>query len=136
MFLQFNERRWWSIRLMYVVIIMIHVDEASKLTYLYQYLKVLNPDVSDVFYSWVIGVYPIGIMIFSPVFGVWYNRVSTRQPIMFSLSLLALSNLVYSCCILFPTNWAVWMFCISRLLMGISASSKVVVNSYITSALL
>ena len=29
--------------MMYFVIFMVHVDDASKITYLYPYLKVLNP---------------------------------------------------------------------------------------------
>ena len=133
-FRQFNERKWWSIRLMYLVLFVVQINDASKITYMYPYLKVLNPEVSDVFYSWVVGVYPIGIMIASPLFGFWYNRVSTRQPISFNLILLALSNLLYSCCNLFPPNVAIWIMFISRFLMGVSTSSKAVINSYITSA--
>ena len=133
-FRDFNERRWWSVRLMYLVLFVVQINDASKITYLYPYLKVLNPHVSDVFYSWVVGVYPIGIMISSPVFGFWYNRVSTRQPITFNLTLLSLSNLLYSCCNLFPPYVAIWIMFISRFLMGVSSSSKAVINAYITSA--
>ncbi|KAI6656980.1 Major facilitator superfamily domain-containing protein 8-like [Oopsacas minuta] len=133
-FRSFRTRRWWSIRQLYLVLFIIQINNASKVTYLYPYLKVLNPEVSDVFYSWVIGVFPIGIVLSSPIFGFWYNRVSTRQPICFNLMLLTLCNLLYSCCNLFPPNLAIWMILISRFLMGISASSKAVINSYITSA--
>lgn len=129
-----NQRKWWSIRLMYLVFLISQTNDASKYVYLYPYLRVLNSDVSLVFYSWVVGIVPIGQIIVSPLYGLWYNRVSTRQPIIFNLTLLLLSNILYSCCNLFPPDMAIWMVLVSRLLMGMTNTSRVVINSYITNA--
>ena len=133
-FLSLIQRKWWSIRLLYLVFLISQTNDASKYVYLYPYLRVLNPGVTLLFYSWVVGIVPIGQIIASPLYGLWYNRVSTRQPISLNLTLLFLSNILYSCCNLFSPDMAIWMVLVSRLLMGMTNTSRVVTNSYIASA--
>ena len=102
--------------------------------YLFPYLKVLNENVTDLFYSCIVGVFPMGIALSSPISGFWFNRVSTRLPIAFGLLLLVCSNLLYSCCGMFPPELAIWMVLVSMILMAISTSNKIVITSYVTAA--
>ena len=130
----FNVRRWWSIRILYCIMFLSNFTFTSMFTNLYPYLKTLDRDVSNIFYSWVVAVYPLGIFISSPFLGFWFNRCSTRQPLVFTLTLLTLLNIVYSYSILFPPRVGVWVVLILRLLMGVCSGNKAVIHAYITAA--
>ena len=116
-FVSLIQRKWLSIRMLYLVFLISQTNDASKYVHLYPYLRVLNPGVTLVFYSWVVGIVPIVQIIASPLYRLWYNRVSTRQTISLNLTLLFLSNILYSCCNLFSPDMAIWMVLVSRLLM-------------------
>ncbi|KAI6655753.1 Major facilitator superfamily domain-containing protein 8-like [Oopsacas minuta] len=107
---------------------------ACMFTNIYPYLKSLNQDTSDFFYSCVIAVYPLGMFMSSPLLGYWFNISSTRQPIVFVLVLVIISNIIYVYCNQIPGNVAIWIVLISRFLMGVASGCRATISAYVTAA--
>ena len=130
----FKSRRWWSIRILYSVMFVNLFTTSSMFTNIYPYLKSLNEDTTDLFYSCTIAVYPMGLFLSSPLLGYWFNRASTRQPLVFALSTVILSSAIYAYCNQLPGNVAIWVVLVSRFIMGVASGSRAVISAYITAA--
>ena len=129
-----KSHRWWSIRILYSVMFVNIFTTSSIFTNLYPYLKSLNEETTDLFYSCTIAVYPLGIFLSSPLLGYWFNRASTRQPLVFALSIVIVSSAIYVYCNQLPGNVAIWVVLVSRFMMGVASASRTVISAYITAA--
>ena len=129
-----KSRRWWSIRILYSVMFVNVFTTSSMFTNIYPYLKSLNEDTTDLFYSCTVAVYPFGMFLSSPLLGYWFNRASTRQPLVFALSTVILSSAIYAYCNQLPCDVAIWVVLVSRFIMGVASGSRAVISAYITAA--
>ena len=129
-----KSHRWWSMRILYFSMFINLFTTSCIFTNIYSYLKSLNQDTTDIFYSCVISVYPLGIFISSPLLGFWFNKINTRQPIVFVLVLVTLSNIVYVYCNLLPPKLATWVVLVTRFLMGVGSGSRSIITAYATAA--
>ena len=129
-----KSRKWWSIRILYSVMFVNIFTTSTIITNLYPFLKSLNEDTTDLFYSCTIAVYPLGIVLSSPLLGYWFNRSSTRQPLVFALSIVFLSCASYAYSNRLPGNVAIWVVLVSRFMMGVASGSRSVISAYITAA--
>ena len=132
--LSLKSHRWWSIRILYLSMFLNVFTTSCLFTNIYPYLKSLNQDTTDLFYSFVISVYPLGIFLSSPLLGAWFNRNSTRQPIVFILVLVTISSVIYAYCNLLQDKLAIWVVLITRFLMGVGSGSRAVITAYVTAA--
>ena len=126
--------RWWSIRILYLSMFINMFITSCIFINIYPYLKSLNQDTSDFFYSCVISVFPLGIFMSSPLLGAWFNRINTRQPMVFVQMLVIISCIVYAYCSLLPPKLAIWLVMITRFLMGVSSGSRAIITAYVTAA--
>ena len=129
-----KSRRCWSIRILYSIMFSNILTTSSIFTNIYPYLKSLNEDTTDLFYSCTIAVYPLGLFLSSPLLGYWFNRASTRQPLVFASAIVCLSCAIYAYCNQLPGNVAIWVVLVSRFMMGVASGSRAVISAYITAA--
>ena len=127
-------RRWWSIRILYFVMFVNVFTTSSMFTNIYPYLKSLSEDTTDMFYSSTVAAYPFGMFLSSPLLGYWFNRSSTRQPLVLALSIVFLSCASYAYSNRLPGNVAIWVVLVSRFMMGVASGSRSVISAYITVA--
>ncbi|XP_058833186.1 major facilitator superfamily domain-containing protein 8-like isoform X2 [Topomyia yanbarensis] len=84
--------------------------------------------------GWIVSANPVGQMIFSPLVGLWSNKLgSIRLPLLFSLALFSIASGLYSTLELFTSHQKYWML-YSRFLIGVSSSSIAVCRSYLSAA--
>ncbi|XP_037937280.1 major facilitator superfamily domain-containing protein 8 isoform X2 [Teleopsis dalmanni] len=82
----------------------------------------------------IVAANPLGQMIFSPLFGWWYNKLgSIRLPLLTSLALFTVASATYSSLELRPDNVKYWMLA-SRFLIGVSSANIAVCRSYLSAA--
>lgn len=73
------------------------------------------------FIGYIIAANPLAQMISSPLFGWWTNkRKSSRVPLITSMVIFFLANIMYATITLFPTNRKFWMI-VARSLVGVSS---------------
>ncbi|XP_058462367.1 major facilitator superfamily domain-containing protein 8 isoform X2 [Malaya genurostris] len=84
--------------------------------------------------GWIVSANPVGQMIFSPLVGMWSNKLgSIRLPLLCSLALFSIASGMYSTLELFTSHHKYWML-YSRFLIGVSSSSIAVCRSYLSAA--
>lgn len=73
------------------------------------------------FLGWVVAAYSFGQLVASPFFGAWADWRPTREPLVFSLVITVVFNLLYSWTGAFSADIAGWILLISRALVGFGA---------------
>lgn len=74
--------------------------------------------------GYIVAANPLGQMLFSPLVGLWSNKLgSVRIPVMLSLLLFTLSSAVYSSLELLSSHRKHWMLW-TRFLVGVSSGNK------------
>lgn len=126
--------RWRSIRVMYLTMFLSSVSFSICMSSLYPYLKILDNNASTNFLGWVVAAYSVGQLVASPFFGAWSSfRSKTREPIMVSLLINILANVLYMYLESIPTSAKIWLM-IARVFVGFGAGNVAVVRSYVAAA--
>ncbi|XP_055528933.1 major facilitator superfamily domain-containing protein 8 isoform X2 [Wyeomyia smithii] len=126
--------RWNSIRIIYYTMFLMSLGFSIILTGVCPYLDKLDPHAGKEFMGWIVGANPVGQMIFSPLIGLWSNKLSSiRLPLLCSLALFSIASGIYSTLELFTSHHKYWML-YSRFLIGVSSSSIAVCRSYLSAA--
>lgn len=130
-----NRRRWRSIYVMYFTMFLSAVTFSIVLSSVWPYLlQVDYSHASASFLGWVVAAYSFGQLVASPFFGAWADWRPTREPLVFSLVITVVFNLLYSWTGAFSADIAGWILLISRALVGFGAGIAAVVRSYVSEA--
>lgn len=73
------------------------------------------------FLGWVVAAYSAGQLVASPLFGLWADHRPTREPLLVSLLINVVFNLLYCYAGAFPLGVPGWILIVSRALIGFSA---------------
>jgi MFS family permease len=80
---------------------------------------------ASTFYGSLLAIFAVGQLISSPIIGYWYNVRGVQEPMVFSLVLMIISNLLYA------FAWNKYILLVSRLLTGLSCSSLTLSRSFL-----
>ncbi|CAD5233653.1 unnamed protein product [Bursaphelenchus xylophilus] len=109
----------------------------SYSTYLgsmWPHLKQLDPSIDEAFFGTAASFYPLGQILFSPVFGWWSNHIkSIKIPLIVAMSVECLGNVVYIFMQTSPSA-AKWMFMGARFICGIGTSNVGLMKAYASTA--
>ncbi|XP_053684876.1 major facilitator superfamily domain-containing protein 8 [Sabethes cyaneus] len=126
--------RWNSIRIIYYTMFLMSLGFSIILTGVWPYLDKLDPQAGKEFMGWIVGINPVGQLIFCPLIGLWSNKLrSIRLPLLCSLALFSIASAMYSTLELF-TSHQKYLMLLSRFLIGVSSSSVTVCRSYLSAA--
>ncbi|XP_071125175.1 major facilitator superfamily domain-containing protein 8-like isoform X1 [Mytilus edulis] len=126
--------RWRSIRVMYLTMFLSSVSFSICMSSLWPYLKILDGSANTDFLGWVVASYSVGQLIASPLFGAWATyRDKSREPLVVSMLINVLANVLYSYLESIPSHQAVYLI-LSRSLVGFGAGNVAVVRSYVAGA--
>lgn len=126
--------RWRSIHIIYFTMFLMSLGFSIVLTGVWPYLDKLDPTAGKAYMGYVVGANPFAQMIFSPLVGWWSNRLgSIRFPLLATLLVFAMANVVYSSLELFPDGRKYWMLG-SRFLVGVSSANVAALRSYLSAA--
>ncbi|XP_053400186.1 major facilitator superfamily domain-containing protein 8-like [Mercenaria mercenaria] len=129
-----NKSRWRSIRVMYLTMFLSSVSFSICMSSLYPYLEILDPKASTNFLGWVVAAYSVGQLAASPFFGAWSNfRSKTREPIIVSLIINVLANVLYMYLESIHKNAKIYLM-LARVFVGFGAGNVAVVRSYVSGA--
>lgn len=129
-----HRKRWLSIRLMYFTVFLMSLGFGIAITGIWPYLHKLDEEAGKEFMGYIIAANPFGQMLFSPLIGLWANKInSTKKPFIFTLVLFIVSNAMYSSLELIDSYRRYWMIA-TRLLVGISAANIAICRSYLSAA--
>ncbi|CAC5362112.1 MSFD8 [Mytilus coruscus] len=94
----------------------------------------LDGSANTDFLGWVVASYSVGQLIASPLFGAWATyRDRSREPLVVSMLINVLANVLYSYLESIPSHQAVYLI-LSRSLVGFGAGNVAVVRSYVAGA--
>lgn len=72
--------------------------------------------------GYVVAAYPLGQMLFGPVFGYWGNKMkSIRLPLYVSIGLFCLASAIYACLETFPSGSVKYIMFLSRFMVGVGS---------------
>lgn len=126
--------RWRSIRVMYLTMFLSSVSFSICMSSLWPYLKLLDNAANTDFLGWVVASYSLGQLIASPLFGGWANcRGKSREPLVVSMLISVIANVLYSYLESIPSHKAVYLI-LARSLVGFGAGNVAVVRSYVAGA--
>lgn len=132
---QQNRRRWLSIYVMYFTMFLSAVTFSIVLSSLWPYLlQIYYAHATTQFLGWVVASYSFGQLVASPFFGVWADWRPTREPLIVSLIINIVFNLLYSYAGAFSEDISGTIMLISRAFVGFGAGNAAVVRSYVSEA--
>lgn len=130
---QYKER-WRSIYIVYFTMFLISLGFSIIVTGVWPYLDKLDPTAGKEFMGFVVAANPFAQMIFSPLVGLWSNKLgSIRIPLIVSLVVFTVASSIYSSLELFDSyrkHWMLW----SRFLVGVSSANIAACRSYLSAA--
>lgn len=128
-------RRWLSIYVMYFTMFLGAVTFSIVVSSLFPYLQELTDNKANTtFFGVVVAAYSLGQLIASPVFGFWSDKRPTHEPLLVSLIITVLTNLLYSYGQAFPHESGQYVLIVSRALVGFGAGNAAVARSYVSAA--
>lgn len=128
------KQRWRSIYIIYFTMFIVSVGFTIVFTGVWPYLDKLDPTAGKTYMGYVVGACPFAQMVFAPVVGWWCNKLgSIRMPVLVTLIVFALANILYSSLELFPTGRKHWMLA-SRFFIGITSANMVGLRTYLSAA--
>uniref|UniRef100_A0A0K0EZP4 MFS domain-containing protein n=1 Tax=Strongyloides venezuelensis TaxID=75913 RepID=A0A0K0EZP4_STRVS len=125
-----DETNWLSLLIASSLSFSSAVQYSVFFSSMWPFLTILDSNVSQSFFGYVVGAYSIGVMIFSPLFGYWSNRVgSIKYPLYAALISQLIGNIIYFNLENFSFGNKYWLF-ISRVFIGIGSSQTSLFKSY------
>uniref|UniRef100_A0A0N5BDC9 MFS domain-containing protein n=1 Tax=Strongyloides papillosus TaxID=174720 RepID=A0A0N5BDC9_STREA len=125
-----DETNWLSMLIASSLSFSAAVQYSVFFSSMWPFLTILDSNVTQSFFGYVVGAYSIGVMIFSPLFGYWSNRVgSIKYPLYAALISQLIGNIIYFNLENFSFGNKYWLF-ISRIFIGIGSSQTSLFKSY------
>jgi len=117
-----------SINIMVVTVFLQSIGFTVMMPSMYDYLEWIRPSFGD-YYGWVVAVYSAGQFVSSPFFGFWSNKRDAREPLILSIVISIVGNILYS--IVYKFNGkAVIIMAIARCIVGIGAGNVSVCRAF------
>ncbi|KAI6213518.1 hypothetical protein M3Y94_00159800 [Aphelenchoides besseyi] len=102
---------------------------------MFPHLKILDKNMGETFFGLTIGLYSLGQVITSPLFGVWSNRIKrVTPPLTVGLILMLIGNLIYIAMEVVHVVPKRYLLLISRLIVGAGSGNVSVLRSYASTA--
>ena len=76
---------------------------------------------STAFFGWVVAAFSMGQLVASPLFGLWFDHRPPQEPVIVSLIIGLVANVVYSYAEAFPGDSPRYVLIAARVVVGISA---------------
>ncbi|XP_036407861.1 major facilitator superfamily domain-containing protein 8 [Megalops cyprinoides] len=125
--------RWRSIRVMYFTMFLSSVGFTIVITSIWPYLQKIDDSASASFLGWVVAAYSLGQMVASPLFGLWSNHRPRTEPLVCSIVINVVANILYAYVYLLPSHNKYYML-VARAFVGFGAGNVAVVRSYVAGA--
>ncbi|KAL3123270.1 hypothetical protein niasHT_006813 [Heterodera trifolii] len=111
---------WRSIYLAALVCFFGQVQFSIFLNSQFAFMKTLDPTVSEGFFGIIVGCFSLMQMIFSPLMGIWADRIGQlRVPLLVCNAMMLIGNVLYVVIEWFPVEWMKHVMLLSRLVAGI-----------------
>ncbi|KAL5270563.1 hypothetical protein ACHWQZ_G001313 [Mnemiopsis leidyi] len=133
-FVAAEQKRWRSIRIMYLVLFLNSTGFSILLPSLWPYLQHLSPTVNYSFLGFAAAGYSFGQLIASPVVGKWSTmRKKVTLPVQVTMLVGVIGNLIYALSGLMKNTsptWALWLVVVGRVISGMGAGCIALARSY------
>ncbi|KAM3955688.1 CLN7/MFS domain-containing 8 [Aphomia sociella] len=131
-----RRERWRSVYVIYFTMFQMSLGFSIALTGVWPYLDKLEPGAKKEVLGLAVGANPLGQLLFSPLVGLWANRIgSARAPLLATLALFVIASILYSQLHLTRPHAKYWMV-FARFLIGVSSANIAVARSYLSAATL
>eukprot|EP01133_Synstelium_polycarpum_P015501 gene15501-18412_t len=96
--------------------------------------KVADPEYGAKYFNYVVALYSAGQFVSSPLFGMWGNKRPTREPVLISIIISIIGNIIYAICYL-PAdhhnfNAFVALMGLGRFIVGVGAGNVSVCRAF------
>ncbi|EGG24643.1 hypothetical protein DFA_02887 [Cavenderia fasciculata] len=116
------------INLMVLTVFLQSIGFTVMMPSMFDYLKYIDPSFGQ-YNGWIIACYSAGQFIASPLFGWWSNRRPTREPLVISIVISMIGNILYAVCYLFGSK-AVFIMAVARFIVGFGAGNVSVCRAF------
>ncbi|KAF2073938.1 hypothetical protein CYY_004762 [Polysphondylium violaceum] len=117
-----------SINIMVLTVFLQSIGFTVMMPSMYDYLEWIRPSFGD-YNGWVVAVYSAGQFLSSPFFGYWSNKRDAREPLIVSIIISIVGNILYA--IVYKFNGkAVIIMAIARFIVGIGAGNVSVCRAF------
>lgn len=128
-------KRWTSVGIAFGVCYYMLLQDSMYWISLWPYLSVLDPNVTENFFGFVIMGFNLASAVSSPIFGYWMNRIrKSKWPIVTGILLEIIGNAMLALAGSLPQDARKWGVLISRLVSGFGMGSYSALASYIAMA--
>ncbi|EGT55075.1 hypothetical protein CAEBREN_05104 [Caenorhabditis brenneri] len=130
-----RETSWQSIYLLTAIGMFCGIQFSIFFPTLWPFLNTVDPTASASFFGFITAAFSVGQGIASPVFGYWMNRAkSVRQPLVFGISIMILSNIIFCFVEAFAEKERRWVMMVARFFIGVGAGTVGVMRAYAATA--
>ncbi|EFP10412.1 hypothetical protein CRE_22973 [Caenorhabditis remanei] len=130
-----RETSWQSIYLLTAIGMFCGIQFSIFFPTLWPFLNTVDPTASASFFGFITAAFSVGQGLASPVFGYWMNKAkSVRQPLVFGISIMILSNIIFCFVEGFPEKQRRWVMMVARFFIGVGAGTIGVMRAYAATA--
>ncbi|CAP33863.1 Protein CBG15681 [Caenorhabditis briggsae] len=130
-----RETSWQSIYLLTAIGMFCGIQFSIFFPTLWPFLNTVDPTASASFFGFITAAFSVGQGLASPVFGYWMNRAkSVRQPLVFGISIMILSNIIFCFVEAFQEKERRWVMMVARFFIGVGAGTIGVMRAYAATA--
>ncbi|XP_007908879.1 major facilitator superfamily domain-containing protein 8 isoform X1 [Callorhinchus milii] len=115
-----HHSRWRSIRVMYITMFLSSIGFSIVISSIWPFLLKVDTTADSSFLGWVIAAYSLGQMVASPLFGLWSNYRQRREPLIISILINVMANLLYAYVSAIPSHKKYFML-MARAFVGFGA---------------
>ncbi|CAD5231133.1 unnamed protein product [Bursaphelenchus okinawaensis] len=129
-----HETPWRSVILMGVIAMCTSFQYSTYLSSMWPNLKKLDPSIDEAFFGIAASCYPLGQIIFSPVFGWWSNHLkNVKIPLITAMAVECAGNVIYIFLQTAPST-SKYLFGVGRFVCGIGTSNVGLMKAYASTA--
>ncbi|CAI5444080.1 unnamed protein product [Caenorhabditis angaria] len=126
---------WQSIYLLTAIGMFCGIQFSIFFPTLWPFLNTVDPTASASFFGFITAAFSVGQGLASPAFGYWMNRAkSVRQPLVFGISVMILSNIIFCFVETFKEKERRWVMMTARFFIGLGAGTVGVMRAYAATA--
>uniref|UniRef100_A0A8R1EBA9 MFS domain-containing protein n=1 Tax=Caenorhabditis japonica TaxID=281687 RepID=A0A8R1EBA9_CAEJA len=130
-----RETSWQSIYLLTAIGMFCGIQFSIFFPTLWPFLNTVDPTASASFFGFITAAFSVGQGLASPAFGYWMNRAkSVRQPLVFGISVMILSNIIFCFVEAFKEKERRWVMMVARFFIGVGAGTVGVMRAYAATA--
>ena len=85
---------------------------------------------STSFLGWVVAAFSLGQLVASPLFGIWSDYRPPREPVILSLLVSLVANIVYCYAEAFPGGSPRYVLMAARVAIGVGAGKYLIFKNY------